>query len=86
VQQVGDSRALLITRGGMMKLLTQDHKPDNFEEAARIKAAGGGTRFGRVDGELAMSRSFGDFQYKQVLSWNVRVNSIDFHHIVLECE
>jgi serine/threonine protein phosphatase PrpC len=56
---------------------TQDHKPDDEAERRRIEAAGGevmaaGARgsfrgFGppRVDGDLALSRAFGDFRFKR---------------------
>lgn len=59
----GDSRALL-SRGGANVELSFDHKPGNAGETARIVAAGGVVSFKRVDGELAVSRALGDFQYK----------------------
>lgn len=34
------------------------------EETRRIEAAGGAVLLGRVNGELAVSRAFGDFCYK----------------------
>ena len=43
---------------------TLDHKPDHQEEKDRIIAAGGSVQFGRVDGNLAVSRAFGDFGLK----------------------
>ncbi|KAL3935006.1 MAG: hypothetical protein SGBAC_009387 [Bacillariaceae sp.] len=46
--------------------LSEDHKPDLPEEQTRIEAANGSvTMGGRVDGELAMSRAFGDFGFKE---------------------
>ena len=59
----GDSRALL-SRSGMALPLSFDHKPNNDVEIARVEKAGGFVRAGRVDGDLAVSRSFGDFAYK----------------------
>lgn len=44
--------------------LSKDHKPGNPEEEARINAAGHFVSDDRVDGNLALSRAFGDFQYK----------------------
>lgn len=38
------------------------------EETARIKAAGGFVEFGRVNGNLALSRAIGDFEFKQNFS------------------
>jgi len=44
--------------------LSEDHKPDNAGELARIEKAGHHVEDSRVDGNLALSRAFGDFQYK----------------------
>merc|ERR1711924_466467 len=46
-----------------------DHKPDSPSEKARIVHAGGCVKRGlqdvpRLDGDLAMSRAFGDFRFK----------------------
>jgi len=45
--------------------LSEDHKPTNAGESARIVAAGGFVEFGRVNGNLALSRALGDFEFKQ---------------------
>lgn len=45
--------------------MSEDHKPTNKEETARITAAGGFVEFGRVNGNLALSRAIGDFEFKQ---------------------
>eukprot|EP00747_Dinoflagellata_sp_TGD_P166685 gnl/TRDRNA2_/TRDRNA2_189863_c0_seq1.p1 gnl/TRDRNA2_/TRDRNA2_189863_c0~~gnl/TRDRNA2_/TRDRNA2_189863_c0_seq1.p1 ORF type:complete len:464 (-),score=101.82 gnl/TRDRNA2_/TRDRNA2_189863_c0_seq1:41-1324(-) len=64
----GDSRAVL--KCGKQLHATEDHKPDGEEETRRIKAAGGKVEPGmfggpmRVDGKLAVARSFGDFAFK----------------------
>ena len=47
-----------------MVALSEDHKPNNPIEKARIYAAGHSVHEDRVDGNLALSRAFGDFQYK----------------------
>lgn len=62
----GDSRSILIRQGqGNLFLdLSDDHKPDNPGEKARIMAAGGFVEENRVNGSLNLSRSLGDFEYK----------------------
>jgi hypothetical protein len=60
---LGDSRAVL-ARGTKVVFATKDHKPSNPVERNRIKAAGGFVLNDRVDGGLAVSRAFGDFDYK----------------------
>jgi hypothetical protein len=45
--------------------LSFDHKPTNEGEKARITAAGGFVDFGRVNGNLALSRAIGDFEFKK---------------------
>lgn len=50
---------------GLAKPLSYDHKPTNKGENARIVAAGGFVEFGRVNGNLALSRALGDFEFKQ---------------------
>jgi protein phosphatase len=62
---VGDSRAVLCRGNGRAVVLADDHKPENPEEAARIRAAGGTVENNRVNGNLAMSRAMGDFVYKE---------------------
>jgi serine/threonine protein phosphatase PrpC len=45
--------------------MSEDHKPDNIEEKARIEKAGGFVEENRVKGILNLSRSLGDLEYKQ---------------------
>lgn len=57
----GDSRGVL-SRGNKGVIgLSDDHKPDNAGELARIEKAGHHVEDSRVDGNLALSRAFGDF-------------------------
>lgn len=59
----GDSRTVL-ARAGRAKPMSDDHKPENPGEMARIQRAGGFVEDGRVNGMLALSRALGDFEYK----------------------
>eukprot|EP00732_Lithocolla_globosa_P005719 Lithocolla_globosa_v1_NODE_6129_length_1129_cov_192.183844.p1 type:complete len:321 gc:universal NODE_6129_length_1129_cov_192.183844:149-1111(+) len=59
----GDSRAILVSKGVAIPL-SFDHKPTNEGESARIVSAGGFVQFGRVNGNLALSRAIGDFEFK----------------------
>jgi serine/threonine protein phosphatase PrpC len=47
-----------------IKLATKDHKPTEAIERARIEAAGSFVSMGRVQGQLSLSRSLGDFRFK----------------------
>ena len=67
VANAGDSRAVLCRVGGTTEPLSFDHKPQQDQEMSRIHNAGGFVnQFGRVNGNLNLSRSIGDLKYKQV--------------------
>jgi len=65
---IGDSRTVLAQKqsdGSYMAITcTYDHKPTNEEERRRIEEAGGSVQLSRVDGQLALSRAFGDRMLK----------------------
>ncbi|KAG8343179.1 putative Protein phosphatase 2C [Trypanosoma vivax] len=63
VGNVGDSRVLVCVNGEA-RAMTEDHKPNNDEERRRIEDCGGRVEGNRVDGSLAVSRAFGDRDYK----------------------
>lgn len=63
VANVGDSEAILVKKGEAINLTTV-HKPDDPEENKRINELGGKVFYGRVFGMLAVSRAFGDIQFK----------------------
>mmetsp|Transcript_79755 Transcript_79755/g.247353 ORF Transcript_79755/g.247353 Transcript_79755/m.247353 type:complete len:476 (+) Transcript_79755:85-1512(+) len=76
VGNIGDSRVLLGRADGSLVEgkgtdggLTTDHKPDHPSERERIMRVGGRVEevmgVARVNGDLAVSRAFGDGQYKQ---------------------
>eukprot|EP00591_Stephanopyxis_turris_P007721 CAMPEP_0195519160 /NCGR_PEP_ID=MMETSP0794_2-20130614/14489_1 /TAXON_ID=515487 /ORGANISM="Stephanopyxis turris, Strain CCMP 815" /LENGTH=411 /DNA_ID=CAMNT_0040648271 /DNA_START=85 /DNA_END=1320 /DNA_ORIENTATION=+ len=65
VSNTGDSRVVIIRKDtGACVSMTTDHKPSDEPERERIYAAGGTVSMNRTDGQLAMSRAFGDFSYK----------------------
>ncbi|KAK0557281.1 Protein phosphatase 2C 2 [Tilletia horrida] len=63
VANAGDSRSVLSLKGEA-KPMSYDHKPTNQKETTRIVGAGGFVEFGRVNGNLALSRALGDFEFK----------------------
>lgn len=68
VANAGDSRAVLC-RDGMAVPLSEDHKPSQARELARITNVGGFVNeMGRVNGNLNLSRSLGDLKYKQIVN------------------
>jgi serine/threonine protein phosphatase PrpC/serine/threonine protein kinase len=79
VGSVGDSRAVLCCdSGGNPVQMSSDHKPNVPEEQSRIEANGGFVEkrgVWRVQGQLAISRSFGDKELK-VKQYSISVPSI----------
>lgn len=63
IANVGDSR-ILHCRNGELLFATEDHKPYDAKEEERIMRAGGSVVNNRVDGDLAVSRAFGDSVFK----------------------
>lgn len=61
---LGDSRSIIYESGGTIIAQTADHKPTDPEESQRIRSAGGFVAGGRVVGNLAVARAFGDFDMK----------------------
>ena len=79
VANAGDSRAVLCrrrktsceeeakTKGHYAYPMSYDHKPSQIHEMNRILRSGGFVNhFGRINGNLNLSRSIGDLKYKQV--------------------
>lgn len=78
----GDSRTVLArkpTASEKLHALSDDHKPDNAPEKARIEAAGGFVEENRVNGSLNLSRSLGDFEYKSN-------GAVDFTQQMVTCD
>jgi serine/threonine protein phosphatase PrpC len=66
---VGDSRAVLSKKGKAINL-SLDHKASRPDEVARIIQNDGQIEFGRVGAKLAITRAFGDFEFKHVIDEN----------------
>lgn len=60
----GDSR-IVLSKKGIAYPMTIDHKPELDSEKNRIYKAEGWVAEGRVKGNLNLSRSLGDMEYKQ---------------------
>ena len=56
--------SVLLKNKGEVSSMSIDHKPELPNEFSRIKKAGGRIIEGRVNGLLNLSRSIGDFQFK----------------------
>ena len=63
VANSGDSRCVLGVKGKAVDM-SVDHKPELDVERKRIEAAKGFVEDNRVNGNLNLSRSIGDFEYK----------------------
>ena len=63
VANAGDSRCVMGVDGKCVPL-SFDHKPESPDELDRIIKAGSEVVEGRVDGNLNLTRAFGDLKYK----------------------
>ncbi|RDX87801.1 Protein phosphatase 2C 57, partial [Mucuna pruriens] len=68
ISHIGDS-SVVLSRSGKAELLTSPHRPygsnkTSLEEIKRIREAGGWISNGRVCGDIAVSRAFGDVRFK----------------------
>jgi serine/threonine protein phosphatase PrpC len=61
---VGDSRSIIFS-GSTILGETTDHNAKCEKEIARVRKAGGYIIRNRVNGDLAITRAFGDYLYKQ---------------------
>ncbi|KAJ8473347.1 hypothetical protein ONZ51_g7926 [Trametes cubensis] len=83
VANAGDSRSVISIKGEA-KQLSFDHKPQNEKEKNRIVAAGGYIEYGRVNGNLALARALGDFDYKKNASLSPEAQIITSDPEVIE--
>ncbi|XP_022737411.1 protein phosphatase 2C 57-like isoform X3 [Durio zibethinus] len=68
ISHVGDS-SVVLSRSGKVEVLTDSHRPygsskASLQEIRRIREAGGWIVNGRICGDIAVSRSFGDARFK----------------------
>lgn len=80
---VGDSRAVL-SQNGVAINLSFDHKASRPDEVERINREDGSIEFGRVWGRLAITRAFGDFEFKDII--DSEGNSVKKNFITCEPE
>ncbi|KAJ2359192.1 Protein phosphatase 2C 2 [Coemansia sp. RSA 2618] len=79
----GDSRCIISTKG-QAKALSHDHKPTDDIEFNRIVSGGGFVEFGRVNGNLALSRAIGDFEFKNNRTLPAEKQIVTAHPDVIE--
>ena len=60
---LGDSRSIIFTEDRIVSV-TKDHSPEMPSERERIVQANGRVVYGRLEGVIAVSRAFGDFEFK----------------------
>lgn len=86
---VGDARSVL-ARNGKAVRLTYDHKGSDELEARRITEKGGFLLNNRVNGVLAVTRSFGDFSMKEFVVGSPFTTSIaledDDAFLIVACD
>ncbi|XWS37998.1 hypothetical protein CRYUN_Cryun19dG0092900 [Craigia yunnanensis] len=68
ISHVGDS-CVVLSRAGTVEVLTESHRPygsnkASLQEIRRIREAGGWIVNGRICGDIAVSRAFGDTRFK----------------------
>ena len=71
VANCGDSRGVLVQKGGKAKPKSYDHKPNRADEEQRIRGLGGEILHNgrwRVQGILALSREIGDVSLQPLIS------------------
>jgi serine/threonine protein phosphatase PrpC len=98
VANLGDCRAVLITRDGKGERASYDHKPTDPVEESRIVSSGGhvtrvtanGVTTGRVNGMLAVARSLGDNSLRQYLTAQPQMHGpfdiTNYQGLILACD
>ncbi|KAJ6677378.1 PROTEIN PHOSPHATASE 2C [Salix viminalis] len=68
ISHIGDT-SVVLSRSGKMEVLTDAHRPYgsnkiSLQEIRRVREAGGWIVNGRICGDIAVSRAFGDMRFK----------------------
>lgn len=68
ISHVGDS-CVVLSRSGKVEVLTNPHRPygsnkASLQEIRRVRDAGGWINNGRICGDIAVARAFGDMRFK----------------------
>ncbi|CAH8391502.1 unnamed protein product [Eruca vesicaria subsp. sativa] len=82
VANVGDSRAILCRKNDVVKQLTVDHEPEKERDLVESKGGFISKKPGnvpRVDGQLAMTRAFGDGRLKEHISVRPDIEIVEIH-------
>ena len=88
ISNVGDSLTFII-RDGKILYCTEEHKPNNTIERNRIEKCNGYVADNRLNGQLALSRAFGDLIYKNSNNsnnthgkkWDINPNDEEFFEL-----
>jgi len=80
VANCGDCRAIMSQCGGLIQQITRDHRPTDEEEEQRIVLQGGTVIGGRLQGQLGVSRAFGNYEFKES---NILSSDPEIHQISL---
>lgn len=64
IANIGDCRAVVGHSDGAATRITRDHKASEWSEQDRVKNSKGTILNNRVNGTLAITRAFGDFDLK----------------------
>jgi len=67
VANIGDSIATLVKKDGSWVQLNSEHTPNRQDERMRIENANGSVFHNRINGELSVSRAFGDYEMKDLV-------------------
>jgi len=82
VANCGDCRAIFY-QNGITQQITRDHRPADEAEQERIAQSGGTVIGGRLQGQLAVSRAFGNYEFKDS---HLLSSDPEIHHLTVTSE